>query len=152
MAAKKSEDLNKGRQETSADLGITPAFIINLFRGRIGRKHFILSVVILYVTLLSSIGLMTLFEETIIFEITIFVIVWILFTLTITLFLISLFIRRLHDLGHSGWMFLTLLIPIINIIVFFSLIFSPGKEGVNTFGVSPYPGNKFLDAFLGKVS
>jgi uncharacterized membrane protein YhaH (DUF805 family) len=36
-------------------------------------------------------------------------------------------IRRFHDLNKSGWHMLLLLIPIVYIVVFFYLLFAPGK-------------------------
>jgi len=37
-------------------------------------------------------------------------------------------VRRLHDLGHSGWLFLAALVPIVNLLFFFYLLFKPGQR------------------------
>ena len=77
--------------------------------------------------------------------------------LSLALFLPSLAIavRRLHDLGHSGWWVLLGLIPIVNILMLIYFAFDsqegPNKYGPNPKGVgnlppsgpsgSPYPDN-----------
>ena len=42
-------------------------------------------------------------------------------------------IRRVHDMGHSGWMSLICLVPLVN----FWLLFAPGTEGANEYGPAP---------------
>lgn len=39
----------------------------------------------------------------------------------------SITIRRLHDLGHSGWLSLLLLIPLVNLILIIYLLFANRK-------------------------
>jgi uncharacterized membrane protein YhaH (DUF805 family) len=45
-------------------------------------------------------------------------------------------IRRLHDVGRSGWWVLAMLIPLINIVFFLFLAVFPGKVADNNV-VSP---------------
>lgn len=45
-------------------------------------------------------------------------------------------IRRLHDLNLSGWFSLLLLIPILNFLFFFYLLYRKGDEGMNKYGFS----------------
>lgn len=47
--------------------------------------------------------------------------------------------RRLHDLGHSGWPTIGLLIPIVNIFVALWIVFAPGKPDANEYGPPPGP-------------
>lgn len=43
-------------------------------------------------------------------------------------------VRRLHDVGKSGWMLLITLIPIIGTIWLIVLLASPSQEGTNEYG------------------
>lgn len=46
-------------------------------------------------------------------------------------------IRRLHDLNHSGWMYLLFLIPIVNFFFGLYLLFARGTYGDNSYGPDP---------------
>ena len=46
-------------------------------------------------------------------------------------------IRRLHDTGRSGWMYLILLIPLIGIIWFLVLLARDSEVGRNKYGEHP---------------
>lgn len=46
-------------------------------------------------------------------------------------------IRRLHDLEMNGWYYLFLLIPFVNVILWFYLLCVKGTEWVNKFGIDP---------------
>jgi len=51
---------------------------------------------------------------------------------------IAVGIRRLHDVGKSGWFFLLLLIPFFNLYVFFYLmLIKKGDIGDNQYGPDP---------------
>lgn len=50
---------------------------------------------------------------------------------------VMLVIRRLHDLGHSGWWCLLGLIPLVNLILGIYLLFFKGDTGPNRFGPDP---------------
>ena len=45
--------------------------------------------------------------------------------------------RRCHDVGWSGWMMLTLIIPFIGIVFVLYLLGKPGDEKANRFGYPP---------------
>ena len=47
--------------------------------------------------------------------------------------------RRINDLNKSGWLLLLFLVPLVNIIFAFYLIFFKGTEGENDFGPAPVP-------------
>lgn len=47
---------------------------------------------------------------------------------------ISLYIRRLHDLGLSGWLTLLEFVPVVNLGLSLYLLFAPGNEGANQYG------------------
>ncbi|MBD3790514.1 MAG: DUF805 domain-containing protein [Campylobacterales bacterium] len=61
----------------------------------------------------------------------------ILFSLIILLPSIAISIRRLHDIGKSGWWYILGVIPFVNLIGIFVLLYffiTPSQEGDNEFG------------------
>lgn len=50
---------------------------------------------------------------------------------------LSLCIKRFHDLGQSGWSILILLVPFVNIFYLFKLLLSQGQEEKNMYGNIP---------------
>ena len=50
---------------------------------------------------------------------------------------LSLTIRRLHDIGKSGWCLLLFCIPIVNIIFVFLWLCKAGDTGANQYGEDP---------------
>lgn len=50
---------------------------------------------------------------------------------------VMLMIRRLHDLGRSGWFALIAIIPAIGFIFSIYLFFAPGQVGWNQYGKDP---------------
>ncbi len=58
-------------------------------------------------------------------------------------------IRRLHDINLSGWLSILLIIPLINLILFLVLVFTPGTKGVNRFG--PVRPSKSWEVVLGWI-
>jgi uncharacterized membrane protein YhaH (DUF805 family) len=46
---------------------------------------------------------------------------------------LATYAKRWHDIGHSGWMSLTLLIPLVGLLIFGYLGFSPGAAGLNKY-------------------
>ncbi len=60
-----------------------------------------------------------------------------LVTLPLSWIAISAGIRRLHDMGKSGWTMLCLLIPIVNVGLFLFLLFNGGEDRPNGYGPQP---------------
>lgn len=56
--------------------------------------------------------------------------------------LITLCIRRLHDMNLSGWLVLLAFLPGIGEILALFLYFWPGTKGKNRFGDQPAPASK----------
>jgi uncharacterized membrane protein YhaH (DUF805 family) len=50
---------------------------------------------------------------------------------------LAVFVRRLHDVGKSGWMFFIALIPIIGAIWLLVLMVSDSNPGENKYGPNP---------------
>lgn len=47
---------------------------------------------------------------------------------------VATYVKRWHDLGHTGWMAILLFIPFINFLVLIYLCLWPGKPGSNKYG------------------
>jgi uncharacterized membrane protein YhaH (DUF805 family) len=60
-----------------------------------------------------------------------------LFSLAIFLPSLAVWVRRLHDVGRSGWWWLLILIPLIGWIVLFVWSVQRGDVGPNEFGPDP---------------
>lgn len=57
-------------------------------------------------------------------------------------------IQRLHDTNRSGWFTLLLLIPLINVLLVLTLLFSPSVTTSNEFG-APSPKNTLVTNIVG---
>ena len=60
-----------------------------------------------------------------------------LYTLAVFLPALAVLVRRLHDIGKSGWMILITLIPIIGAIWLFVLLVTEGELTRNKYGSNP---------------
>lgn len=54
-------------------------------------------------------------------------------------------IRRLHDVGKSGWFYLIIFIPIIGAIWLLILFFTEGTQGPNQYGPDPKGNHSEID-------
>ncbi len=52
---------------------------------------------------------------------------------------IMLAVQRLHDLDKTGWLYLLMLVPILNLIFGLYMLFAPGTDGSNRYGNPPPP-------------
>jgi uncharacterized membrane protein YhaH (DUF805 family) len=46
-------------------------------------------------------------------------------------------VRRLHDLGHPGWVAIAMLVPLVDIGMAAYSLFRPGEPGANRYGPAP---------------
>lgn len=60
-----------------------------------------------------------------------------IYSLFIVIPSIAVGVRRLHDIGKSGWMFLITLIPIVGTIWLFILFILDSQDGQNKYGPNP---------------
>jgi len=60
-----------------------------------------------------------------------------LYSLAVFLPSLGVLVRRLHDVGKSGWFFLIVLIPLIGAIWLLILLFRDGEQGENKWGPNP---------------
>jgi uncharacterized membrane protein YhaH (DUF805 family) len=58
---------------------------------------------------------------------------------------IAVAVRRLHDVGKSGWMLLLVLLPIIGWIWLFVLYVTEGQVGDNEYGPDPKGSSEFKE-------
>ncbi len=59
-------------------------------------------------------------------------------------------IKRCHDLGWNGWLWLLSLVPLVNLFFFLPIVFMPGRDGSNEYGAPPPP-NRWFHWVLGSV-
>jgi uncharacterized membrane protein YhaH (DUF805 family) len=124
-------------------------FLKNLFKERINRRNYIFGL-ISSVLLFCLVWLVLLAAYFILAVITgyfgsdeqpvymIFIWIFLFFPIFIVCaFNISLHVRRLHDLNRSGWFWLLLLLPYVNILFLVLLLFARGTKGENHYGVEP---------------
>lgn len=62
---------------------------------------------------------------------------YMLYFLAVTIPSVAVGVRRLHDIGKSGWMFLIVLIPIVGFIWLIALMTFDSKQGANKWGDNP---------------
>jgi len=63
--------------------------------------------------------------------------VYLLYSLAIIIPAIAVFVRRMHDVGKSGWFYFIIIIPIIGAIWLIVLTFTDSNVGGNKYGPSP---------------
>ena len=62
---------------------------------------------------------------------------YLLYILGMLLPVVSLAVRRLHDIGRSGWWYLIIFVPCVGVIVFFVFIVMDGQPHHNDYGEVP---------------
>ena len=108
--------------------------IIN-FKGRLNRKPFLIQFFTLWVLLILFIGYAKPEKGS-----TLNTISMIVFFSLIPLSM-WLFVRRLHDLNHTGWWSICALVPYLNIVFAAYLFFFKGTNGSNKYGQDPLEEN-----------
>lgn len=64
-----------------------------------------------------------------------------LYSLAFLLPTIAVVVRRLHDIGKSGWWYLISFIPLVGVIWFLVLMCMDGTHGENKYGLDPKEGS-----------
>ena len=106
------------------------------FSGRASRKeywmftliHFIISLLIGFVA--GFIAGLTGIE--------LFIYTGFIYALAVLIPCITVSVRRLHDIGKSGWWLLVAFVPFIGGIVLLIFALIPSEEGSNAYGPNPY--------------
>lgn len=63
--------------------------------------------------------------------------IYLIYALVVFLPSFAVFVRRLHDVGKSGWFLLIGLIPLVGAIWLLVLLFTDSDEGPNKYGLNP---------------
>ncbi|SRR5260370_27400929 len=107
-------------------------FFKRLFQGRVGRNYFTI-----YCIFASTIQvlLLSIIEQASQWDISQYFILAICFVLFVLI--LSLWVKRLHDVGRSGYWTLLLFLPLVNLLMFVYLVFAGGQKGVNKYGKKP---------------
>ncbi len=114
----------------------------NLFSGRIARlNYFVASLVIAFSFLALAIFLIK-------FLGVIGMLILMLVGIAGIFFSFSLAIRRLHDIGWSGWLALLFIVPCVNFIFGLLILFIPGNSGGNEYGPAQLEGINFKETFF----
>lgn len=66
-----------------------------------------------------------------------FLLIYAIYVLALIIPSIAVTIRRLHDIGKSGWWYFILLVPFIGAIWLLVLLCTDGNPGDNSYGPSP---------------
>jgi uncharacterized membrane protein YhaH (DUF805 family) len=101
------------------------------FSGRSGRKEYWMFVLYYFIF-----GLAIIILDRFIMDLTgrNFMVITLIYGITMLLPGIAVSIRRLHDIDKSGWMILILFIPLIGLIWLWILMMIKGNPGNNKFG------------------
>lgn len=125
-------------------------FLTKLFKGRLDRKGFLFlllfNIIIGTAFVVGSIALSNKVSELInssIINILLVLMVTVVY-IGVLLFSLSLYVRRFHDIGKSGWWSLLLLIPILNILLLFYLLVKSSTKAENRYGKQFSFGSKDL--------
>lgn len=108
-----------------------------LYSGRISRASYFLSLLAISIFMGFAQSLMQDSQK----NITIFIST--VATFVLFYLIISIWVRRLHDVGMSGWWALVIFAPVINLIFYVVLIFKAGYPKKNKYGPQPPSGIHF---------
>ena len=115
----------------------------NNFSGRARRKEYwmytLIYMPILFLAMFADNALGTTFQMDVMGQSIDIGYGWIYVIVALLHFLpsLSVVVRRLHDVGKSGWFYLIILIPLIGIIWMLVLLVSNGNVGENKYGADP---------------
>jgi len=123
-------------------------YIKKLYSGRINRKNYGLGLLffILLLILFAAVFAGVLASDDSTFILIVMSAIYAVFIVHI----FSLHVRRLHDLGESGWKALLFIIPLVNLITLIWLLSAKSKENDNEYG-NPLPKDvKFFDVIFSR--
>jgi len=149
------QELEKSKVDTQMWLSLSILKKLkHMFGGRIGRADFYISlmlnaVVIVGLGWITVEGYMKIYQNIPGGNVIMLIFSPLMFVLGILslVFLLSVIIRRLHDMNMDGWLFFLIFIPIVDL--FFLLV--PGTKGKNKYGIDRSD-DPFVDMFLNRPS
>ncbi|MCL6220270.1 DUF805 domain-containing protein [Zunongwangia pacifica] len=105
------------------------------FNGRARRKEYFMfglfNALFSIICMLISFGLSNLLESSI------FISIYVLYTLASLLPSLAVSVRRMHDIGKSGWMLLVSFIPLVGAIWMLMLLITDSDPQNNQYGSNP---------------
>lgn len=101
------------------------------FNGRARRKEYWMFALV-NIIISWSLSLLDLVLGT-----TFFYIISLIYTLLVFIPSLAVLVRRLHDIGKSGWFFLVALIPLVGVIWLLVLLCMEGESRPNKWGENP---------------
>lgn len=124
-----------------------------MWAGRMGRKHYFLLAIVQFAIVFSLAFFLLAFvpadDGSGAFMMIIFLLLCILLIASLVVG-ISFSVRRVHDIGYTGWVLLLLVIPYVDLAVQLVLFLVPGKQEDNEYGPVPDPYKSLTDAFFGR--
>ncbi|MES2780390.1 MAG: DUF805 domain-containing protein [Bacteroidota bacterium] len=105
------------------------------FNGRARRKEYWMFALFNFIFIIVAMILDNVFGTTI--GMVPYGLFYIVYALAVLIPCIAVAVRRLHDVGKSGWMFLIALIPIVGGIWLLVLFCTDGVAGPNEYGANP---------------
>ncbi len=98
-------------------------------RGNSGRLEFFLLGLVSWIAIFMVSLVLNIIELLVGVQEATLTTIWVVIAIPIYLWLtFAVTMRRIHDLGHSGWTILVLLIPFVNLIFVFYLLMAPGRS------------------------
>jgi len=144
--------------EFGHDSSYTPLRRAALFDGRLDRTGFLLgvfysfiplcAVILFYAIINFLIGASAIGAPTMMLNIFVFILS-VACSLMAIITLLSVIVRRWHDMGRTGSYTLFSLIPYVNVIPFAFLFFCPGQKKANEYG-HPRHTRSFIGVILGR--
>ena len=129
-------------------------YIANLYGGRIGRlNYFFWPFFLSFILLIPFIAIFILVRIIPAPFYLIFSLIGVLLGLYPLFYILSLVVRRNHDLGHTGWLCLLFLIPLVSFFYYLYLLFKKGEDKANRYGPVPNRNASFIaDVFKSNYS
>jgi uncharacterized membrane protein YhaH (DUF805 family) len=106
-----------------------------VFNGRARRKEYWMFVLFNLIFLILAVALDNLLGTA--FQDTGYGIIYLIYTLGVFIPSLAVLVRRLHDLGKSGWWLFIILIPLVGGIWFLVLMATDGQRLDNAYGPDP---------------
>lgn len=109
-----------------------------VIRGRTSYRDFwmfILVNIIIFILLIATSLIISIYSTA--FAVAVLLIPWFLYVIFITIPSFTIQIRRLHDVGKSGWWYFINFVPLFGQLYFLILILRKGDESKNEYGEPP---------------
>jgi uncharacterized membrane protein YhaH (DUF805 family) len=124
----------------------------NLFKGRLNRRNFLIGFLLylLIAFVLVILMVLPLLGSNSNDIPSLNILVFIVIDIILLIFAYSLFIRRLHDIGKSGWYLLLVIIPVVIWFFLFWVSLKGGQKDSNKYGDKPSEKIRFPADILGR--